>query len=280
MTDPNRLAARRVALFVTAAVAAMAVSCPAVAQDVTAAAAEADIGVDDIVVTAQRREESLQKVPLSIVAVGREALDNQNVTQASRLEQIAPGLSIGRSGADPRPAIRGVITESIQGNQDPRIGFYVDEIYQSRTSQLSMPFIDLERVEVQKGPQGTLYGRNSFGGNIALATAKPNDQRVEGGVDLLVGNYKRVLGQAFVNVPIAEGFSMRVAGAFERRDGFIRSLARPGDADQDDTNYQYFRGALRWTPPSMDGRLDVIVRASFWNDDSKGANTFNAKAIG
>lgn len=241
----------------------------------------ADSGsVGDIVVTAQRREESLQRVPLSIVAIGRQALDNQNVTQASRLEQVAPGLSIGKSGADPRPAIRGVYTESIQGNSDPRIGFYVDEIYQSRTSQLSVPFVDLERVEVQKGPQGTLFGRNSFGGNIALATAKPNDERIEGGVDILVGNYRRVFADAYINLPVTTGLAVRVAVATERRDGYIRSLANPGFADQDDANYQYIRGALRWTPPSLDGRLDVILRASYWNDDSKGSNAINAKAIG
>lgn len=271
---------RRAGLLVGAALAAMTVAAPAVAQTAQTQAEEAESGVADIVVTAQRREESLQKVPLSIVAIGRESLDNQNVTQASRLEQIAPGLTIGRSGADPRPAIRGVITETIQGNSDPRIGFYVDEIYQSRTSQLSMPFIDLERVEVQKGPQGTLFGRNSFGGNIALSTSRPNDDRVEGGVDILVGDYRRVLGQGFVNVPLGGGLAVRIAGAAERRDGFIRSLANPGFADQDDTNYHYIRGAIRWTPPALDNRLDVILRASYWNDDSKGANTFNAKAIG
>lgn len=277
----KQFSVRGLALSSVAFAGAIAMGCPAFAQTQTAPADEADAsGVKDIVVTAQRREESLQKVPLSIVAIGRDSLDNQNVTQASRLEQIAPGLSVGRSGADPRPAIRGVITETIQGNTDPRIGFYIDEIYQSRTSQLSTPFIDLERVEVQKGPQGTLYGRNSFGGNIALATAKPNDKRVEGGVDLVVGDYRRVLGQAFINLPITSGLSVRFAAAAERRDGFIRSLANPGFADQDDTNYQYVRGALRWTPPALDGRLDVILRASFWNDDSKGANTFNAKAIG
>ena len=173
-----------------------------------------------------------------------------------------------------------MVTEAIQGNQDPRIGFYIDEIYQSRTTQLSVPFIDLERVEVQKGPQGTLYGRNSFGGNIALATAKPNDKRVEGGADLVVGNYGRVLGDAYINLPVSSGLAVRIAAAAERRNGFIRSLANPGLADQDDANYQYVRGAVRWTPPSMDGRLDVILRASYWHDNSKGANTFNAKAIG
>ena len=256
----------------TAATAAAAATAPVAADDSDA--------ITEMVVTAQRREESLQKVPLSIVAFGREALDNLNVTQASRLEQLTPGLQIGRSGADPRPAIRGIITESIQGNNDPRIGFYIDEVYQSRTSQLSLPFIDLERVEVQKGPQGTLYGRNSYGGNIALATAKPNDQRVEGGVDVIVGNYNRFYGDAFINLPIAPGLSVRVAGAAEKRDGFIKSVVNPGVADQDDANYQYVRGAVRWQPPSLDGRLDVVLRASYWNDDSRGANTFNAKAIG
>ena len=128
----------------------------------------ADSGeIAEVLVTAQRREESLQKVPLSIVAIGSEELRRANVTEASRLEQIAPGLRLGRSGADPRPAIRGIYTESIQGNADPRVGFYIDEIYQSRTSQTSVPFVDLERVEVQKGPQGTLYGRNSYVGSKA-----------------------------------------------------------------------------------------------------------------
>ena len=280
MTISHKVTAFRGAMLAAVAISALSMANPAIAQDATDAEVDSNDGVADIVVTAQRREESLQKVPLSIVALGRDSLDNQNVTQATRLEQVAPGLSIGRSGADPRPAIRGVITETIQGNSDPRIGFYVDEIYQSRTSQLSMPFIDLERVEVQKGPQGTLFGRNSFGGNIALATAKPNDDRVEGGVDIVIGNYKRVLGQGYVNLPLGGGLAVRFAAAAERRDGFIKSLANPGFADQDDTNYQYVRGAIRWTPPALDGRLDVIVRGSFWNDDSKGANTFNAKAIG
>lgn len=149
----KQFSVRGLALSSVAFASAIAMGSPAFAQAQAAPADEANSnGVKDIVVTAQRREESLQKVPLSIVAIGRDSLDNQNVTQASRLEQIAPGLSIGRSGADPRPAIRGVITETIQGNTDPRIGFYIDEIYQSRTSQLSTPFIDLERVEVQKGP--------------------------------------------------------------------------------------------------------------------------------
>ena len=241
------------------------------------APAASETGVTDIIVTAQRREESLQKVPLSIVAIGREALRNADVTEASRLEQLAPGLRLGRSGADPRPAIRGIYTESIQGNADPRVGFYIDEIYQSRTSQTSVPFVDLERVEVQKGPQGTLYGRNSFGGNIAISTAKPTD-KFEGGVDLLYGSYNRRLADGYINIPLSDALAVRFAGYIERRKGFIKSVTAPGYADQDDKHQQYFRGALRWAPPG--GRVSVLLRGSYWDDNSKGNGTFNAKAIG
>ena len=288
----------RALALASAGIAALALGSPALAADETpskpkpagtdqaagaaaGAATPADAGSEqegqEITVTVQRREESLQRVPLSVVALGKEQLRTSDVTEASRLEQLAPGLRLGRSGADPRPAIRGIYTESIQGNADPRIGFYIDEIYQSRTSQTSVPFVDLERVEVQKGPQGTLYGRNSFGGNIALTTAKPTD-RYEAGLDLLAGNYNRVLADAWVNLPIGEGLAVRFAGAIERRDGFIKSLTNPGFADMDDKNQQYIRGSLRYAPPGTG--LEIILRASYWNDDSKGNGTFNSKAIG
>jgi iron complex outermembrane receptor protein len=233
---------------------------------------------DEIIVTAQRREESLQDVPISIVAIGNEELRNRNVTDVSRLEQVAPGLQIGRSGTDARPAIRGTFTGQIQGNSDPRIGFYIDEIYQSRTSQLSVPFVDLARVEVQKGPQGTLYGRNSFGGNIALVTNAPSN-RYEGGVSLLYGDYDRMMANAYANVPITDGVAVRVAGVIERRGPYIESLTTKR-ASYDDLNQQYIRGALRIAPPGMDNGLEIILRASYWHQDDAGANTFNAKAIG
>jgi iron complex outermembrane recepter protein len=274
----TRRSLRALALASAAFAGAAAFSAPAFAQTVGSPdAAAAEGGVTDIIVTAQRREESLQDVPLSIVALGSQVLKNSNITEASRLEQLAPGLRLGRSGADPRPAIRGIYTESIQGNADPRIGVYIDEIYQSRTSQLSVPFVDLERVEVQKGPQGTLYGRNSYGGNIAIVTAKPSD-KFEGGASLLLGTYRRVMVDGYLNVPLSDGLAVRLAGAVERRDGFIKSVTRPGFADMDDKNQQYFRATLRYAPTGSP--LEIILRGSYWNDDSKGAGTFNAKAIG
>lgn len=271
-----RASVRAIALASAALVACSAFGGAAVAQT-TGAEASDDGFVADIVVTAQRREESLQDVPLSIVAFGREALRNSDITEASRLEQLAPGLRLGRSGADPRPAIRGIITESIQGNADPRVGFYIDEIYQSRTSQTSVPFVDLERVEVQKGPQGTLFGRNSYGGNIAISTAKPRDT-FEGGLNVLYGSYDRIMIDGHINLPLSEAVAFRAAAYYEKRDGFIKSVTAPGFADMDDKNQWYVRGALRIAPPGSG--LEVLLRASHWSDNGRGAGTFNAKAIG
>ena len=267
----------RSAMLAAVSISALSFASPIFAQTASEQAAADEDTIPEIVVTAQRREESLQDVPLSIVAIGQAQLINADVTEASRLEQLAPGLRLGRSGADPRPAIRGIYTESIQGNADPRVGFYIDEIYQSRTSQTSVPFVDLERVEVQKGPQGTLFGRNSYGGNIAISTAKPSD-RLEGGFNAIYGSYNRVMVDGHINLPINEGLAVRFAGNYERRDGFIKSVTAPGFADQDDKNQFYLRGSLRWAPPGSN--IEVILRASHWSDNSKGNGTFNAKAIG
>lgn len=264
----------------------LATAGPALAQDTTApaattaaaTAADDDSMVADIVVTAQRREESLQKVPLSIVAISGDQLRNADIRDVTRLEQVVPGLRIARSGAAARPAIRGVYTEAIQANSDPRIGFYIDEIYQSRLQQTTGAFVDLERVEVQKGPQGTLFGRNSLGGNIALTSAKPSDE-FDGGGSLLYGSYDRVKAEGFLNVPITDGVAFRIAGAADRFDPIYKSTENKR-ASIGDLDYQFVRASLRIAPPGLDNRLEIIVRGSYYNQDDRGLSSFNAKNLG
>ena len=263
----------RRALLVTSALVAV----PALAQTVADAGAATPDSAD-IIVTAQRRSERLQDVPLSITAIGGDQIRTEDITDVTRLEQIAPGLRIGRSGPASRPAIRGVYTEAVGVNADPRIGFYIDEIYQSRPQQGTAAFVDLERVEVQKGPQGTLFGRNSFGGNITLTTATPND-RIEGGVDVTGGNYGRAKVEAFYNQPIADGLAARVAFGFERHDGYLKSSVGPA-ADLEDEDYKFIRGSLKWTPPSLGGRLEVLLHGSYLYQNDHGFNNANAKVIG
>lgn len=272
----NGYRARLAASTVLAATAAM----PALAQDAAAspppAAQQVALLDDEIVVTAQRREERLQDVPLSVSVVTGDTLRNAAVTSADRLEQLVPGIRLGRSGSDLRPAIRGTYTENVAANGDPRIGIYIDDIYQSRTSQVP-PIVDLERVEVQKGPQGTLYGRNSFGGNIAFYSANPRDE-FAAGVDLLYGRYDQIRAEGFVNLPVTSGVALRVAGLYEEADGYVKNIGTGSDLGSEK---QWFaRGTLRIAPPSMDDRLEVLLRASYHDLGGTGLGGFGYKFRG
>ncbi len=277
MRNPLGSIASRVMMLTSVALMAIVASSPAIAQ-AQAPTADSAEGVADIIVTAQRREESLQKVPLSITAITGTELRNADIRDITRLEQTVPGLRIGRSGAAARPAIRGVYTENIAANGDPRIGFYIDEIYQSRLQQTTGAFVDLERVEVQKGPQGTLFGRNSLGGNIALTSAKPTDG-LDGGLGLIYGSFDRVKAEAFVNLPITDGIALRIAGAVDRHDPIYKSTEN-SRADIGDLNYQFVRASLRIAPPGMDDRFEMILRGSYYSQNDRGLSSFNAKNIG
>ena len=226
---------------------------------VTAPAAPAadQTGLETVVITAQRRAEPLQSAPLSVTALTGEQIKNANITTPERLEQVVPGLRMGRSGSDLRPAMRGTYTENVSANSDPRFGIYVDDVYQSRTSQVP-PMVDLARAEVQKGPQGTLYGRNSFGGNLVFYSALPTDER-EGGLDFSFGNYLRQRTEGFVNLPISEGIAFRFAGLTERTLGYVKNIGTGNDIGGE--SQKFFRGTLRIAPPT-NRALEVILRAS------------------
>ena len=235
--------------------------------------AEAD-SFADIVVTAQRVEQNLQDVPLSVTAVGQEQLSRTNTTDATRLENLVPGLVIGRSGTDLRPAIRGVRTENVGANADPTIGFFIDGIYQSRPSQALAGFLDLERVEVLRGPQGTLFGRNTYGGAINLVTARPNDDELRFGLDGIYGRFNRARISGFVNAPIGEGLSFRVASSFDRMDGYVKNIGPDGDLGRN--KEFYVRPSLRLES----GIIDWTVRGTYWKQTGNPLGAFGYKSRG
>ena len=248
---------------------------PAFAQPAANAAPDVGEGIEEIIVTVQRVEERLQEVPLAVTAISGATLADRNITDATQLQALAPGLSIGRSGSDVRPSIRGINTEAIGANSDPRIGFYIDDVYQSRTSQAMAAFVDLERVEVQRGPQGTLYGRNSFGGNIALYSARPKDSFSIGG-SLLYGSYQRFRGEGYVNAPITDGISARVAGMYERMNGYVKNTSTGSDLGDEDQ--YYVRGSLLIAPVGSD--LEILLRGSYWKQGGNGISAFGYKSLG
>ena len=260
---------------VSVAALAVALSSAAVAQTTVAAdAGAADTG-GDIIVTAQRVSERLQDVPLAITALSGQTIAEKNVTDITRLQDLAPGLQVGRSGSDARANIRGINTEAIGANSDPRVAFYVDDVYQSRTSQALAAFVDLERVEVQRGPQGTLYGRNSFGGNIALYSATPQKD-FHYGASLLYGRFNRLRAEAFINVPLSDGIQARIAGMSERANGYVKNVSTGSDLGDEQ---QYFvRGSLRIAPESSG--LEINLRGSYWKQDGNGISAFGYKSLG
>ena len=247
----------------------------AFAQAGTGATA-ADTGeLSTITVTATRRIEDQQKVSTSVTALSAEKLAERNIYDISQLEGLSPGFTFGRSGSDARPAMRGVRTEAVQQNADTTIGFFIDGIYKSRPSQALASFVDLERVEVQRGPQGTLFGRNVFGGAVSVVSALPSKDFDFGG-DVTVGNYARVGVTGFVSIPLSDTFAVRIAGTRETRDGYVRNIAvTNNDLYSKDT--KFVRGTALWTPTDA---LEIIVRASYWTEGGTGGQAFGYKPQG
>lgn len=241
-----------------------------------AASAESESGIGEIIVTAQRREENLQDVPISVSAFGAEAIEAKGLTDISRLEGLVPGFTFGRSGVDARPAIRGVRTESVNVNADTPIGLFIDGIYQSRSSQAVLGFVDLERVEVQRGPQGTLYGRNTFGGNMSIVTAKPDFKGYAGGGDLTIGDNSQVRVTGYFNAPLSDAVALRFAGAYEKSDGFVKNADPAGGNLFDDDN-RYVRASLLLRPSD---NLTASFKVDYAKRNGNGGSAFGYKIIG
>lgn len=275
----KNIARYKIGLLVAVSLTAM--TTPAFAQATSAgpAAAEAapdGAGIGDIVVTAQRREERLQTVPIAITAIDGRGLEQAGIRDITRLEVLTPGLSVGQSGSDSRPALRGVNTDnSRQAQADSTIAFFIDGIYQSSNQQALTGFLDLARVEVQRGPQGTLYGRNSFGGNISLVSSLPgNTLEVVGRGEYSTFNHYNLTG--VVSAPLGDTFGIRIAAKYEKSDGYVRNLT-PGGTRAGDIDDFTGRLTLRWKPTD---RLELIARGNIWQGNGAGGGAYEYKVEG
>lgn len=200
-----------------AAAALAGCAAPALAQSVAPAAA--DDGLGDIVVTATRRSESAQNISTNVAAFTANSLVAANITNSVDLQQHVPGLVFSTNGSFGQPYIRGIGSDIINPGADSPVATYIDGAYQTRQTASVVDFFDDERVEVLKGPQGALYGRNATGGALNIITAKPGDEAGVAGT-ASYGNYDRVQLRGMVNVPLADGVAARVAGIYTRRDGY------------------------------------------------------------
>lgn len=263
---------RRPALISGSAIAAIAalLAVPAMAQseavDEAAAAqapAEDFVGGDDIIVTAQRRSESLQNTALAVAAVGGGDLQKLGVSDVTGLSKAVPSLIVQpATGTSVGFYLRGI--GSLVGNaftENP-IAFNFNQVYVARPAALLGTFYDIERVEVLKGPQGTLYGRNATGGAINVIPKAPRLDEYGADLNFEVGNYDAIRAQAAVNVPLGETVALRVAGQIAHRDGYLSD-------GYDDEIGQAARGSLLWES----GRAKVTLSADYFHQGGKGTGS-------
>ena len=206
-------------LLASASVPALAQEGPVEASDAAGAAAAADTNDGtDIVVTAQKRSERLQDVPIAVSALGGDSLEKQRVTQADELAGKIVNLQLTSTVGDNTPifALRGVSMSDYSLNQASPVATYYDEVYKGNFAFLGVAMYDLERVEVLRGPQGTLYGKNTTGGAVNLISRAPELGGSEGYLNLGYGNYDRYEANGALNMPIGETVAARVAFTFAR----------------------------------------------------------------
>ena len=191
-------------------------------------ATSSELGLGDIVVTARRTSENLQSVPVAITAFSGAQLQQQSARAVSDIALLTPGLQINYSTNTPAGAIFTIRGQTVQdpiSNQDPSVGVYVDGLYWARAYGANAELLDVSGVQVLKGPQGTLFGRNTTGGAILLTTNDPNTDEVSGLISASYGrfDYRTVTG--VVNLPLVEDkLAVRVAGQVIKRDGYIRDI--------------------------------------------------------
>lgn len=227
-------------------------------------------------VTANRRSENLQKVNVSVTAISGANLAERNIIDISQLETVSAGFTFSKSGVDARPSIRGVRTENVAVNADTTIGYFVDGIYKSRAQQAMLGFVDVNRVEVLRGPQGTLLGRNTFGGSVLISTNEPSLNETEKTANFELGSYGKKRFDGAINVPLNDVAAFRLAGMVEKSDPWVKndfnSAAGLFDKDQ-----KYLRASLK-LEPSKD--LKAVLRADISEQGGNGGSAFGYKVIG
>ena len=202
--------------------------------------------VEDIIVTAQKREESILDVPIAVSAFSAQSLNDQKIESGAELLRAVPNVTFSKANfSGYNFSIRGIGTKAVSASTDPAVAVSFNNTPLLRNRLFEQEFFDVERVEVLRGPQGTLYGRNATGGVVNIITALPTDI-FEGEIKGEVGSFDTKRLSAIVNVPITDSFALRAAGSMTKRDGFdYNSFTKRHVNDRD---LWSTRVTAQWTP--------------------------------
>lgn len=225
-----------------------------------------DGGLQTIVVTAQRRSEPLQKVPIAVSALDAERIKEAGFRDVEDLTSTVPNLNISAlwGTSNPKIFMRGIGNNNFNQTAESKVAVYLDQVYLSAPSGQLFQMFDLDRIEVLRGPQGTLYGKNATGGAISVYSKLPGDE-VEGYARAGYGNYDAVDLEAAFTVPLSETLSARVAGTLSNRDGYVLDVGSGEFVN--DVDEWAARAILRWQPSA-----DVDIALNFHGGASDATN--------
>ena len=222
--------------------------------------------LEEVVVTAQHREENLQDVPIAITAIGAEDIRTADISDINAISLRTPGFSMGSfNPAQPQLFIRGVGSNADGAAEDQSVVLFLDGVYLGRTAGQAFDLFDLERLEVLRGPQGTLYGKNAAGGAINIITQKPTDD-LEAALEMSAGDMGYWGTRGKVSGPLGDSMAGKISFTHKERDGYVESLVSNVD-DFNDFESNGIRGQLLARPTDT---LDLLFSADY-SDDSRGS---------
>ena len=229
----------------------------------TSSAPDDGAKLEEVVVTAEKRGESIQNVPISMTALTGDSLRDAGITNATALGSQVPSLAIGNNGDSMEIFVRGIGSTNDTEVGDPAVAFNVDGVYIGRPSGAGGTFFDVNRIEVLRGPQGTLYGRNATAGAVNVITNDPT-QRFEASGDLTFGNYDTIETGGVVNIPLSDDLALRGAFHTESHDGYLnnRNVNQGVISNADDAQNAAGRFKLLYTPIED---LSVLLGADYFH---------------
>lgn len=288
-----RTSAVTLLLMSTAVVASPAFAQSAAPAPSTPPAAQ-DSGIGDIVVTAQKRAQNVQDVPIAISAFTAQALQERAVQNVAQLSALTPNVNLdagtpfSASTSVLAAYIRGIGSDDFAFNIDPGVGVYLDGVYLARTVGANQDLLDVERIEILKGPQGTLFGRNTIGGAISIVTRDPGSTLMGRG-DVTTGRYNLFQGRGSIDIPITNDLKSSITFNVKRQDGFLKRVPFPDQRANNTPSYNSFsaagystaqdegaantasiRGKLKW---SNGGPVSVLLAGDYTKDRGTSANS-------
>ncbi len=263
MNSGDHIRVRRATALAIAIASTLTCARAGYAQTPAASTARDTQIIDVVIVTAQRREENLIDVPIAVAAFSGEALERRQIDQATDLQLNVPNVSYTKTNfTGSNLQIRGIGVSSVAASGDSGVETHFNSMPIKNPRLFETEYFDVQRVEVLRGPQGTLYGRNATGGAVNIIARRP-EKEFAGNVELEAGNYGAVKVKGMVNIPLGETVAARFAGISFQRDGYTDNLATGNDIDGRDQ--WSARGALRFTPSD---RADVTVMINHYKEDS------------